>query len=251
MIYPVKYLIILITFLLYGSASAQEDGGKNLRNSRNNPIVKTRIGISPVLGFYKTNKNHTSGAKPKMAYHFSLKEEIRLDRNNQNFLMIGAEYMFHGVNFNSYYFYQDSLKLYTPERLKYKYSITVHELDFPIQVKHSFQKETNSIYSAYIYAGYCYRWIIESHLKVSDNGNNLWDRYEPLKFKNPSFNPVNSSFLNCGAGFQKNTSLLHNAVYAEIQFRYGLSPFYFNQSFAPSSMFINSHFLLITVGIKI
>jgi hypothetical protein len=164
--------------------------------------------------------------------------------------MIGAEYMFHGVNFYSYYFYGDSLKLYTPERLKYKYSLTIHELDFPILLKHSFQKETNTIFSSYIFAGYCYRWLIESHLKVTEDGNELVDQYEPLKFKSPAFNSVNSSFLSVGAGFQKNTMLRHNAVFAELQFRYGLSPFYFNESFAASSLYISSHFILLTVGFK-
>ena len=231
--------------------SAQEDGGKKLRNRRKNPIVKTRIGISPVLGFYKPNKNHATKAKPKMAYNFSIKEEIRLDRNNQNFLLVGAEYMFHGLSFSSYYFYSDSLQLYTADRLRYKYSLTIHEVDFPIQLKHSFQKETNTIFSSYIFAGYCYRWLIESNLKVTENGNELVNQRESLKFKSPAFNSVNSSFLNIGAGFQKNTPMMHNAVYAEIQFRYGLSPFYFNESFAPSSMFTNSHFIMLTVGFKI
>lgn len=231
--------------------SAQEDGGKRLRNSRQNPRLKSRFGISPVLGLYKSNKNHTSGTKPKMAFNFSWKEEIRIDKNNQNFLLIGAEYTYHGVSFNSYYFYTDSLQLYTAERLRYRYNITIHELDFPIQIKHSFQKETNAIYSGYVFAGYCYRWILESHLKVDDNGNTLIAQKETLKFKSPAFNPSNSSFLSIGAGFQKNTTLRHNAVFAELQFRYGLSPFYFNESFAPSSMFINNHFILLTVGFKI
>ncbi len=241
-------ILFAFTFLV---ASAQEDGGKRLRNTRKNPRVKTRIGISPVIGLYKTNKNHTADTRPKMAFNISLKEEIRLDRNNKDFLMIGAEYMFHGLNFNSYYFYSDSLQLYTPDRLRYKYSLTIHEVDFPIQLKHSFQKETNTIFSSYIFAGYCYRWLIESNLKVTENGNELVNQREPLKFKSPAFNSVNSSFLNIGAGFQKNTTLMHNAVYAEIQFRYGLSPFYFNESFAPSSMFTNSHFIMLTVGFKI
>jgi hypothetical protein len=251
LIHQFKYLITLVLLLQFCLVSAQEDGGRRLRNKRKNPIVKTRIGISPVLSIYIANKHHTSGAKPKMAFNFSLKEEIRLDKNNQNFLLLGAEYMFHGVNFNSYYFYGDSLQLYTPERLKYKYSLTIHELDFPIQLKHSFQKETNAIYTSYIFAGYCYRWLIESHLKVTDNGNELVDHYEPLKFKSPAFNPVNSSFLTVGGGFQKNTILRHNAVYGELQFRYGLSPFYFSESFSPSSMYINSYFVLLTVGFKI
>ncbi|MBI3518922.1 MAG: outer membrane beta-barrel protein [Bacteroidetes bacterium] len=246
-----KYTISLLLLFQSVFLFSQEDGGKRLRNHRKNPYVKTRIGISPVLGLYKANKNHTTGTKPKMAYNFSIKEEIRFDKHNQNFIMVGAEYMFHGVNFNSYYFYSDSLQLYTPDRLRYKYSITMHELDFPIQLKHSFQNETNSIFSGYIYAGYCYRWIIESHLKVTEDGNELVNQHEPLKFKIPAFGTANSSFLSVGGGFQKNTTLKHNAVYAELQFRYGLSPFYFNESFAPSSMYTTGHFILLTVGFKI
>ena len=251
MICQFKYLITIVSFFLFCSASAQEDGGKQLRNRRKNPVVKTRFAISPVLSLYRSNKRHTTSTKPKMAFQFSWKEEIRLDKNNQNFLMIGAEYMFHGVNFNSYYFYGDSLKLYTPERLKYKYSLTMHELDFPIQIKHSFQKETNTIYSDYIFAGYCYRWLIDSRLKVTENGNELVDQYERVKFKSPAFNPAISSFLSVGGGFQKNTMLRHNAIFAEIQFRYALSPFYFEESFTPSSLYINGHFVLLTVGFKI
>lgn len=245
--YQLKYLFTFIVITLFSSGLAQEDGG----NKRNNSYVKTRIGLSPVLGLYKANKHHSSGSRPKMSFSISLKEEIRLDRHNLNFLMIGAEYMMHGVSFNSYYFYSDSLKLYTPDRLRYKYNLTIHELDFPIQLKHSFQKETNAIFSSYIFAGYCYRWIIGGKLTIEENGNELINKSEQYKFKSPAFNPVNSSFFNLGAGFQKNTPATHNAVYAELQFRYGLSPLYFNESFTPSSMYINNHFILLTVGLKI
>lgn len=246
-----KYLITLALMFLCMIIYAQEDGGKQLRNKRENPHVKTRISVSPVLGIYKTNTHHATAAKPKMAFNISIKEEIRLDQHNKDFLMIGAEYMLHGVSFNSYYFYSDSLQIYTADRLKYNYNLTVHELDFPILVKHSFQKETNSIFSNYMFAGYCYRWIFEGNLSVSDSGNELINQYELYKFKSPAFNAVNSSFLTAGVGFQKNTPLRHNAVFAELQFRYGLSPFYFNESFAPSSMYTNSHFVLLTVGFKI
>jgi len=186
-----------------------------------------------------------------MAFNISIKEEIRIDKHNKDFLLIGAEYLYHGVSFNSYYFYADSLKLYTADRLRYNYNITIHELNFPIQLKHSFQKETNSILSSYIFAGYCYRWIIENQLKVLDNGMELLDKYEPIKFKNPAFNTVNSSFLSVGAGFQKNTQLNHNAIFAELQFKYGLSPFYFNESFSPNHLYTNSHFIFLTIGIKL
>ncbi|MDF2447673.1 MAG: hypothetical protein K0R26_177 [Bacteroidota bacterium] len=230
---------------------AQEDGGKNLRNHRNNPIIKTRIGFSPVLNFYKTNKNHATKARPKMSFNVSLKEEIRLDRHNRSFLLIGAEYFHHGLSFNSYFFFKDSLQLYTADRLKYKYSLTLQELNFPLQIKHSFQKETNAIFSSYVFAGYCYRLILAGQLKVEDNGSGLTNINKMFKFKNPAFSASGNSFLCAGAGIQKNTPLRHNAVYAELQFRYGLSPFYFQEPFSASGMYINSHCLLLTVGFKI
>ena len=228
----------------------QEDGGRQLRNSRRNPRVKTRIGISPVIGIYKPNKYHTSNSRQKMAFCFSLKEEIRLDKKNREFLMIGIDYMLHGVNFNSYYFYKDSLKLYTGN-MNYKYKLTIHEVDFPIQFKHSLQKENNAVFTSYLFAGYCYRWIVASKLIVEENGNEIINQPERLTFKSPAFNPVNSSFFSAGFGFQKNQPLNYRAVYAELQIRYGLSPFYFSENFAPTSLYTTGHFIYLTVGVKL
>lgn len=229
---------------------AQEDGGKRLRNRRQNPVVKTRIAFSPVIGLYKPNKHHTSGARPKMAFNLSLKEEIRLDKKNRYFFMIGAEYMLHGVSFNSYYFYADSLHLYNG-KMNAHYNLTIQELDIPVQLKYSFQQETNTIVSGYLFGGYCSRWLLSNHMKVANNGEEKFDGPEKLKFKSPVFSSTNNSFLFFGIGTQRNTQLRHNAVFAEIQFRYSLSPIYFEESFAPSSMYINNHFILLTVGFKL
>lgn len=230
-------------------AAAQEDGGRQLRTHRKNPRVKTRVGISPVVSFYSTNKHHTSSPQQKLAFNGSIKAEVRLDRQNKSFLMFGAEYMMHGLNFNSYYFYYDSLHLYTGH-MDYKYSLVMQELDFPLQLKYSFQKETNSIWSKYLFAGICYRWLVAGSLKVTGNGETLEDKAERVRFKNPAFTPVNNSFLCAGFGLQKNTMLKHNAFFAEMQFRYGLSPYYFNEPFAPSSLYISGSHLLVTVGLK-
>ncbi len=231
-------------------ANAQEDGGKRLRVKRKNPVLKTRISVSPVIGLYFPNKKHTTKARQKLAFCLSLKEEIRINKKNTDFIFIGVEYMYHGVNFNSYYFYADSLQLYTPSRLKYTYSLTFHELDFPIQIKHSFQRENNCIFSSYVYAGYNYRWLLESNLIVSDAGNEIEYKRENVTFKSPAFNPYSSSFITFGGGFQKNTPMRHNAVFGEVQFKYALSPMQFRESFAPSSLFIAGHFIYLTVGLK-
>lgn len=245
------YLLTTIFFTVSILVNGQTNEGKALRGNRRNLIVKTRIGISPVIGIYSPNKNIASGTRQKMAFCFSIKEEITLSKRHRDFLWIGAEYMFHGVNFKSYYFYADSLQLYTPDRKRFTYDITMHEIDFPIQLKHSFTNETNSLSSLYIYGGYCYRWLLASRLTVSENGNEMINQSEKLVFKNPAFNSSNSSFLNLGIGFQKNNVKKKRAVFAELQFKYALSPLQFSESFTPSSMYFNGHFIYITIGFKI
>ncbi len=245
--FNLHYIICL--FFLNALLVAQDDGG-GLHHSKSNPMYKTRIGISPVIALYTNNKHHTSKSQQKMAFNISVKEEIRINKKSTSFLLIGAEYTYHGLNFNSYYFYDDSLKLYNGN-MTAKYGLQLHELNIPIQIKQSFQRETNALVSAYVYAGYCYRIITNANLQVTNNGQETYNHSEKIKFKNPIFNSNDNSFLCFAGGVQKNTMKRHNAVYAELQFRYALSPFYFNKSFAPTSISINSHFLMLTVGFKI
>lgn len=250
LIQATKYLIFVTILFSFLSSFSQDDGGKRLRINRKNPVVKTRLSFSPIIGLYTNNKKHTQGTRQKMAFCISIKEEIRLDKKNQSFLFIGAEYLNHGVNFNSYYFYEDSLKLYN-NNMRYRYSLSIQEINFPIQFKYSFQRENNAIFSSYLFGGYCYRWLIANKLNVTENGNELASTQTNLRFKIPAFGIYNNSFLSVGFGAQKNTPLKHNAVFAELQFRYGLSPMYFQEKYSASNLFINSHFLLLTVGIKL
>ncbi len=245
-----KYFLLLFILSNVALLTAQEDGGKRLRNNRKNPVVKTRIGFSPVIGLYKPNKNHTSGAKQKLSFNVSLKEEIRLDKNNRCFFMVGVDYMYHGLSFNSYYFYDDSIRFYN-KTMNAKYNLTIHELDFPLQLKYSLKKENNSIFSSYLFAGYCYRWLLDNKLKVSYNGEDMIEKRGGLTFKLPAFSSMNSSFFSAGIGIQKNTPLKQNAVFAELQIRYATSPMYLQENFAPSSLYISSHFIYLTVGFKL
>lgn len=242
--------LFIIFFICSFATQAQEDGGKRLRIKRKNPIVKTRLGFSPVIAFYGGNKNHVSNVKQKIAFSFSLKEEIRLDKRNQSFMFLGIDYIQHGMAFNSYYFYADSIALYD-KTYRYKYNLTIHEINIPLQFKYSFQRENNSMYSSYIFAGYCYRWLVANNLQVAGEGSNIISKATDLKFKLPAFSYYNNSFFSVGFGAQKNLQLRQNAVFLEAQYKYGLSPLYFRETFSASGLYFNSHFLMITVGIKI
>ena len=232
------------------SFAQKNDGGSSVLSLHGIKQVKTRVSISPVLGLYSANKHSASGAKQKLSAALSVKAEWRLTKHYQDFLLIGVEYMLHGVDFNSYYFYKDSLQLYSPSRMRYAYSLTIHELDFPILLKHSFQKESNTLFSQYIFAGYNYRWLIASRLNIADNGTELYNQNEKVIFKNGAFSPINSGFICFGAGFQKNIPAKEKAFFAEVQFKYGLNALYVHNDYSPSSLFLNNHFIYITVGSK-
>lgn len=204
-----------------------------------------------MIGFYKPNKHHTTGAQQKMAYCVSVKEEIRLDKKHRSYIMFGGDYLYHGLSFSSYYFFSDSIHFYN-KQMNAQYSLIIHEVNLPIQFKYALQKEYNTIFSSYVFGGYSFRYLISNHLSVDYNGANMKDGSTDLGFKIPTFTKQMNSFLNAGIGFQRNSKKLNqNAVFAELQFKYSLSPLYLNEPFAPSSLYINHHFLLLTIGIKI
>lgn len=244
-----KYFIVACFLFLALAASAQGEGRQRAKGIRKNPIAQTKLSFSPVLSLYKANPNHAGKARAKMAFCFSVKEEFRIDRKSRSFIGIGVDYMAHGTRFDSYYFPEDSIRLYKGPNAEY--NLNIQELDFPVYIKRSFQREDNSLLSGYVFAGYSYRLLIKSVMSVSYYGDEVAYDNGNLQFKIPVFSKTGSSFLQAGAGFQKNNPNKHKAVYGEIQFKYGLSPLYINQPYGPSSLYISGHFILLTVGVKI
>lgn len=244
-----KYLLLLFLLFLGVFASAQGEGMQRAKSIRKNPRVQTKLSFSPVLGLYKANPHHAGKARAKMAFCFSVKEEIRIDKKSMSFVGIGIDYMGHGVKFDSYYFPKDSIRLYTGN-MNAEYNLNIQELDFPLYIKRSFQRENNALLSGYVFAGYSYRLLIKSVMTVSYYGDEVQYDNGNLQFKIPVFTKSGNSFLQAGAGFQKNNPNKHKAVYGEVQFKYGLSPLYINQPYGPSSLYVRGHFILITVGVK-
>lgn len=229
--------------------SAQGEGMQRAKGIRKNPRVQTKLSFSPVIGLYKANPNHAGKARAKMAFCFSVKEEIRIDKKSMSFIGLGVDFMAHGVKFNSYYFPKDSLRLYTGN-LNAEYNVNVQELDFPLYIKRSFQRENNSLLSGYVFAGYSYRLLIKRVMTVSYYGDEVQYDNGNLRFKIPVFTNQGNSFLQAGMGFQKNNPNKHKALYGEFQFKYGLSPLYIDQPYGPTSLYVTSHFFLLTVGVK-
>ncbi|MBL7896409.1 MAG: hypothetical protein JNK50_14020 [Bacteroidia bacterium] len=218
---------------------------KRVRNFR------TRITIAPLINFYKINKNHATTPSQKMSGLISVKEEVRLNQSHNMFLSLGAEYMIHGMNFNSYYFRPDTIRLYNGE-MNYAYSLYIHELDFPLQLRISFNRENNAQYSPYMAMAYHLRVLLQGDLKVKQDGNVIEKKPEKITFRNPLLNEKCNPFVSLTLGIQKNNPDKNKmGFFAELSFRYGFSPYLLKDDFTASSLYITGHHLNLGLGIRL
>jgi hypothetical protein len=248
-----KPILILFAFTVLSTFDSFSDKPPQLLFVSKKPtgaLAHTRVMIAPVISFYKTHPNHASAPKQKMSGLFSIKEEWRLNRKHNFFFSAGLEYLVHGLNFFSYYFKKDSLQLYDGE-LDHKYSLYMHELTVPLQVRISFNREDNHLYSPYIVMGYHYRTILSSFLKVTKDGESVDRRTEKITFKNPVFHPGGNAFVSFTFGVQQNNPTTTNTgFFAEVSYRWGFSPYFLKDEFTPSSLYINGNHLTIGLGYR-
>ena len=108
------------------------------------PRIRTRFTVSPLISIYSINEHHARKPHQKASGVASLKEEIRMNNTHNVFFLFGAEYMIHGMNFNSYYFEPGELQLYDDD-MGFNYALYIHEVSVPLQVKLSLKRENNSI----------------------------------------------------------------------------------------------------------
>jgi hypothetical protein len=210
-----------------------------------------RLFFGPAYGFYNINKNHARDATPKMSALAGFRKEIAIDREYRTFFLFGADYFFHGLNYKSYYFKPDSLQLYN-KTFSYNYSLFIHEVNLPLQVKYSFTRENNSMFSPYVMVGYHLRYLLPGILNVSQNGTRVESGKADLIFKNPFLDKHMNSFVSVTAGWQKNSfNSSRSSFFIELNFRYGFSPCYFEKTYAPASLYTSGMHLALLIGLKI
>jgi hypothetical protein len=211
--------------------------------------TKTRISIAPSYGFYFLRTKHAASPQSRLSFAFAAKEEISVDREHKTFFSAGIEYFLHGVSYNSYYFTQDTLQLYTGN-FEFRYRLFVHELQVPLQMKFCFNSTSNSLASPYVSIGYHLRYLMASQLRIDGESSGIKSGFPEMKFKNPLlWNRLNSS-PSIAFGVQSNPARNGGiSVFAELMYRHGFSSYYFNEPYAARSVFINSGHLLLNLGI--
>ncbi len=240
----IKYTVLFVILFYFIPVCFFSQSSKKRSGNGN------RIYFGPVVGFYKINKNHAIQPTQKMSALIGFKREQRVGRDFKTFFLFGFEYFFHGVNFRSYYFEPDSLKLYD-KSFGYNYSLFIHELNLPLQIKYLFKREDNSLFSPYIIAGYQLRYLLPGTLKVSQNGKKIRDDTPDLKFKNAVLYDKINAFVCLGIGWQKNSlSSSKGSFFVELNCRYGFSPYSFETAYSASSLYIYGTHVTIQLGAK-
>jgi hypothetical protein len=225
--------------------------GQDLFSQRNKRSGSgTRILFGPVIGFYAVNQHHAVDPTQKPSIIIGFRREQRVDREYKSYLLFGIDYFMHGLNFRSYFFAPDTLKLYD-KSFGYSYSLTIHELNLPIQYKYLFNREDNSLFSPYVIAGYHLRYLLTSNLRVTQNGNSVKNDSPEMKFRTSLFHEHINAFVSAGIGWQKNNlTASKGSFFVELNYRYGFSQYYFEADYAASSLYLNSTHLSLQLGLK-
>jgi hypothetical protein len=239
----IKHSAALVLFFFISAACFADPPSK--RSSRG-----TRIYLGPVVGFYSINKKHARNPYPRFSAVAGFKREIGLGRDYQAYFLFGAEYLYHGLNFNSYYFQPGAVQVYDGS-FGYNYSLLVHELGVPLQVKYLFNREDNSLFSPYVTVMYQLRFLLQGNVRITENGSEVRTDAPAMKFKTPLLYEKINSCVGAGVGWQKNSLSSKGAsFFAELNFRYGFSPYFFSTGYAASSLYINSMHLQLQLGLK-
>lgn len=238
-----KFYVVFICLICFAFRSYSD-----IPRSRSKEAF-TRLGIAPVVGFYSLQTKHAIAPKSRMSLSVFAKREWSMDRSNKTFFSIGIEYFFHGLNYRSYYFDQDTLQIYD-ESFGYTYRIYMNELQLPIQAKFAFNSTTNSLFSPYATIGYHLRYLVSNSLRVEQDGNLAKTDFVEMQFKNPLFTSKLNSSVGIAFGFQSNRTRSNaTTFFLEVAYRYGFSPYYFRESYSASSVFINSSHLSLNIGV--
>lgn len=211
---------------------------------------RIRINLGPSLSLYSINENHATDPGQKFSFLAGVNKEFSLSRDYTTFLLVGADYLNHGLSFKSYYFTSGSLPIYD-KNFDYDYTLRIHELQLPVKFKYLFRPEHNSLFSPYLAVSYHLRFLLPARLQVAYYGQLEEDKNVDLIFKTPLIEKHLNAAVSLTAGWQKNSlASSKGSFFAELNLRYNFSPYYFEEPFAASSLYINSLQLFLLLGIR-
>jgi len=241
-----RHIVLVTFFSLLVLPFLGSEGKPRHKRSGNG----TRINFGTALSFYTINEKHGELPKQKLNFLGGIRRELRVTRDYRTYILIGMDYFIHGLTYNSYYFKPDSVKLYN-KRFNYKYSVVLNEVQFPIQLKFLLRREDNSPFSPYYLIGYHFRCMLPANVKVYEKDKLVKDDSPDVVFKNYLISEKVNASVSGSLGWQiNNLSDYKGSFFAELNFQYGFSDYYFNTNYSAASMYINAMHVTFLCGFK-
>jgi hypothetical protein len=233
-----QFTFTLLILLLCNGAIA--DGEKT---------VLTRVYTGPILGFYNNNEDYTANTKALFSFTVGMKWEYKF--NGLASLGIGAEYVSHGLAFDSYYFAPGQQTFYD-KTFPFVHKARLHEAHAPILFKYNFTKENDTPMNGYLMVGWGYRYIFASNTTITSKATGdfayVGNIQASMEYK--LFTRNGGSMLLGGIGFERNFQVKHTSIYMELLYKYGLSRFRYNGSGTADPFYIKDAFLSVNMGYK-
>lgn len=212
-------------------------------------LAYTRITAGSALSFYTNNNLHSTNTRSGAAFFANVSEEVRIYQDL--YFVGGLEYQHSAMSFNSYYFTQGSFPLYNGH-YDNTYNLTLQEGRLDLLLRLTGGNEQRKQITFYGEAGYVLRYLINTHLKVTSNGNGNTQFNGTIhpEFNNTVFSNTLSSGIKVNLGIQHNFLRSHHAWYIQVGLMYGIAPFLIRESFTPTSLTLKSTYAQIGLGYK-
>lgn len=212
--------------------------------------LKHRISFGPVVSFFKNHPKHTVDTKAKMGFNFAYKAEIFLGRKTN--LLTGLEYMTQGVKFRGYY-KADGFTYLFDETFPYTHEVRFNEIQLPIGLKLSLNKEKDKAATPYFFGGIGARYIFSSYTVITNDSTDVspYDGKGTLGFEHHWIAKGFNVFFSGGFGVQKNYRVTGRAVFFEFTYKYGISRLHYSGYQNSNDLKIGNNNLAITVGLRL
>ena len=245
-------LIIILSPLFWRGVGGEAFGQTLLQKEQHAGDPKpfyTRISGGSAISFYSNNNFHTTNTRPGAAFYGNVSEEILIYKDL--YFVGGLEYQHSALSFNSYYIAPGYQTLYN-QQYAYNYKLALQEGRLDLLLRLIGGNELRDKITAYVETGYVLRCLINTKMKVTDDGNGeiLFNRTTYPYFVGRKIANSFSSGLKVNLGVQHNFLRTHRAVFIQVGLMYGLAQFLIHESFTPSSLLIKSTYLQFGLGYK-
>jgi len=211
--------------------------------------VKHQLSLGPVVSFLKNHKEHTANTKAKAGFNAAYKIDILLKKRTS--FVAGVDYFSQGLSFKGYY----SAPGYTyifDKTYAYTHELRYNEVQVPLYFKWALNREKDNFYTAYIFGGVGFRYILNSYAIISNDSTQLtpYDGKANVSFENFSISKNVNANLQAGFGIQKNFRETSRAMFLEFTYRYGISRIHYEGYNKSNNLNIKDASLGITFGFR-